>query len=98
MIPGTNHLAMWAVLTGIVSFGLWSERSAIGRRLTATIVVLLTAFVLSNVGFIPHSAPVYGTVMSSFVPLALALLLFRVDLREIRKSTGFRDGSRVATV
>lgn len=88
LIPAENDLAIWAALIGIVAFGLWSEKTAWGRRLSGTVVVLLTAFVLSNLGVIPDWAPVYGTVMSSFVPLALALLLLRVDLRSLRKESG----------
>lgn len=83
-----NDLAIWAALVGIVAFGFWSEKTAWGRRLTGAIVVMITAFALSNIGVIPDWAPVYGTVMSSFVPLALALLLLRVDLRTLRSEAG----------
>lgn len=88
LISPENDLAIWAALIGIAAFGFWSEKTGWGRRLTGTIVVLITAFALSNIGVIPDWAPVYGTVMSSFVPLALALLLLRVDLRTLRSEAG----------
>jgi uncharacterized membrane protein len=88
LIPADNNMAIWAILVGIVAFGFWSEKTRLGRRLSGTIVVLISAFLLSNLGIIPDSAPVYDTVMSTFVPLALALLLLRVDLRALRKEAG----------
>ena len=88
MIEAGNVFALWAVLIGIVAFGIWSERTRIGRRLTGTIVVLLSALFLSNIGVIPTSAPVYGTVMGNFIPLGLALLLLRVDLKTLRAEAG----------
>ena len=88
MIEAGNTFALWAVLIGIVAFGIWSERTGWGRRLTGTIVVLLTALILSNTGVIPTAAPVYGTVMGNFVPLGLALLLLRVDLKTLKAEAG----------
>ena len=88
MIDAGNTFALWAVLIGIVAFGIWSERTKLGRRLTGTIVVLLTALVLSNTGVIPTEAPVYSTVMGNFIPLGLALLLLRVDLTTLKSEAG----------
>jgi len=88
MIDAGNTFALWAVLIGIVAFGIWSERTKLGRRLTGTIVILLTALVLSNIGVIPTSAPVYSTVMGNFIPLGLALLLLRVDLTTLKSEAG----------
>jgi len=88
MIDVGNTFALWAALIGIVAFGIWSERTKLGRRLTATIVILLTALVLSNFGVIPTEAPVYSTVMGNFIPLGLALLLLRVDLTTLKSEAG----------
>lgn len=88
MIDAGNTFALWAVLIAVVGFGIWSERTKIGRRLTGTIVVLLTALLLSNTGIIPTNAPVYGTIMGNFVPLGLALLLLRVDLKTLKSEAG----------
>lgn len=88
MIDAGNTLALWAALFGIVAFGVWAEGTVWGRRLTGTIVVLLAALFLSNTGILPSTSPVYSTVMSNFVPLALALMLLRVDLKSLRKETG----------
>ena len=87
LIPADSDLAIWAALAGVVAFGLWSEKTGWGRRLTGVIVVLMTAFALSNLGVLPHEAAVYSTVMSKFTPLFLALLLFRVDLKSLRKES-----------
>ncbi len=88
MISAADQIALWAALFGIVAFGVWAEGTAWGRRLTGTIVVLLAALLLSNVGLIPNSSAVYDTVMATFIPLALALLLLRVDLKSLRAEAG----------
>lgn len=88
MIDPDNTLALWAALFGIVAFGVWAEGTVWGRRLTGTIVILLAALFLANTGILPNSSPVYSTVMSNFVPLALALMLLRVDLKSLKEETG----------
>ncbi len=88
MISGDDQIALWAALFGIVAFGVWAEGTVWGRRLTGTIVILLAALVLSNTGVLPNSSPVYSTVMVHFVPLALALMLLRVDLKTLVKEAG----------
>lgn len=88
MISGEDTSALWAALFGIVAFGVWAEGTVWGRRLTGTIVILLAALVLSNTGILPSSSPVYSTVMANFVPLALALMLLRVDLKSLKQEAG----------
>ncbi len=88
MLDAESTLSIWAILLAIVAFGIWSERTVLGRKLTATVVILLTALFLSNINIIPSDAPVYGIVMGNFIPLGLALLLFSVDLRSLRREAG----------
>lgn len=88
LIQATNAAGLWLVLIGIVAAAFWVERTGLGRRLSGVIFAMLAGFALSNLGMIPDSAPTYGFVMSNFVPLALALLLLRVDLRRLRAEAG----------
>jgi len=88
LIGSGNTWALLAVLLGAGAFGLWAERTAWGARLSGAVVAIGTTFVLSNLGVIPASAPVYDTVWSYLVPLAIPLLLFRADLRRIVREAG----------
>ncbi len=88
LIPAANTWGLLAVLLGAGAFGLWAEKTAWGARLSGAVVSIGTTFILSNLGVIPASAPVYDMVWSYLVPLAIPLLLFRADLRRILREAG----------
>ncbi len=85
--PGDTW-GLLAVLLAAGAFGLWAERTRWGARLSGAVVAIGTTFVLSNLGVIPASAPVYDMVWSYLVPLAIPLLLFKADLRRILREAG----------
>jgi uncharacterized membrane protein len=88
LISPEQHWALWAVLFSAAAFGLWAERTALGSRLSGAVVAIATTFALSNLRVIPADAPVYGTVWTYLVPLAIPLLLFKADLRRILREAG----------
>ncbi len=87
-ISPDQHWAIWAILFGAAAFGLGSERTAWGARLSGAVLTLLVTFGLSNLGVIPAAAPAYEVVWSFLVPLAIPLLLIRADLRRIVREAG----------
>jgi uncharacterized membrane protein len=88
LIPAENHWALWAVLFGAAAFGVWAEKTKWGAKLSAVVITILAAFILSNLSIIPTSAPSYDIVWSYLVPIAIPLLLFKADLRKIIKEAG----------
>ena len=50
--------------------------------------VLVVGMLLSNIGAVPLKSPVYDFVGANLVPLAIPLLLFKADLREIFTKSG----------
>jgi len=88
LISSADHWPLWAILLATAAFGLWSEGTRIGARLSGAVVAMGTTFALSNVGIIPVGAPAYDTVWSFFVPLAIPLLLFQADVRRILRESG----------
>lgn len=82
----TFHLA--AVLIGLAAFGFWVETTRIGRKLSGVLIILSLGVVLSNIRLIPHSAEMYGTISSLLVPLAIPMLLFRADLKQVVAEIG----------
>jgi len=91
MLPIVHADDTWALLAILLSagaFGLWAERTRWGARLSGAVVAIGTTFVLSNLGVIPASAPVYDMVWSYLVPLAIPLLLFKADLGRILREAG----------
>ncbi len=88
LIAEDQHWALWAVLFITAAFGLWAEKTKWGSKLSAVVITILAAFVLSNLSIIPSSAPSYDVVWSYLVPLAIPLLLFKANLKKIFKEAG----------
>lgn len=87
LIAPDDFLIVLSVILTLVSVGLWMEtRRAIGPF--GVLFVILFPSVLSAIGFLPRSSPVYGWVVEYFVPLSLPMLLFQADLRRIWKESG----------
>ena len=88
LIDADNHLGLIALLFSIVGLCCWAERFAWGRRISAPVLVILAALVLSNLGLIPRNAPSYSFVSEYFIMASIPLLLFKADLRLIIAETG----------
>ena len=80
--------ALWAALFAIVLFGIAMEQTAIGKKLTGAVMIILTGMIVANLGIIPTAAPAYDTVWSMGIPMAVSLLLFHADLRRIIRESG----------
>lgn len=87
MSPG-DHWGTWTALFATGAFGLWSEKTKIGRMVSAALVSTLVGLAASNLGIIPYEAPAYSIFLQYLLPLTVPLLLFRADLRQIMQSTG----------
>ena len=85
--PDADFLLM-AVLLSLVSLAIWVEKSSWGRKLSAALVILLGGAVLSNLGIIPKSAPLYTTMNNFFVPVAIPMFLLRADVRKSIRESG----------
>jgi uncharacterized membrane protein len=88
LINANDHWELWGILFIIATFSLWAEKTKIGSKLSAVVVAIIIAFVLSNLSVIPTEAPAYDMVWSYLVPLAIPLLLFKANLRKIIKEAG----------
>lgn len=88
VIDADQTFALGAVIMVIVAFGLWAETRSWGQKLGGPLLLLAIAMAASNFGLIPYSAPVYGTVASFLVPMAIPLLLMRADFKTIFAESG----------
>jgi uncharacterized membrane protein len=90
MIGAENIFGLMAALLGICALAAGLERTAWGRRISGAGIILLTALLAAQFGVIPRSAPLYGTIWTYLVPLAIALFLLKADLIKV-----FTEGGRV---
>lgn len=88
LIEADQTFALSAVIMTIVAFGMWAERTRWGQRLGGPLLLLAVAMGLSNIGVVPHAAPLYGTVAGYLVPAAIPLLLLRADFKTIFSESG----------
>lgn len=88
LISAENDFAIWAVLLGIAAFGFWCERYPFGKKYSGVMLLITLAIVLSNLRVIPSQAPAYDAVWQYLVPVAIPLLLFQADMRQIFSEAG----------
>lgn len=89
IVSPDQHWLIWAVLLAAAAFGIWSERTRWGARLSGCLVTMGVTFVLSNLRVLPAAgAQAYDVTWGYLVPLAIPLLLFRADLRRIVREAG----------
>ncbi|XP_021651554.2 uncharacterized protein LOC110643480 isoform X2 [Hevea brasiliensis] len=88
IISPDDQWGTWTALFATGVFGIWSERTKIGSMVSAPLVSTLVGLAASNLGIIPYKTAAYSVVLEFLVPLAVPLLLFRADLRQVIRSTG----------
>ena len=88
LISPNETLQIAGILTGLAAFGFWVETTAIGRKASGVLIILCLGVLLSNIQIIPHSADAYGVIGSMLVPLAIPMLLFRADLKQVFAEVG----------
>jgi len=88
LIDPDQTFALSAAIMVIVAFGFWAESQRWGQQLGGPLILLAVSMTASNLGVIPYSAPLYGTIAGVLVPMAIPLLLLRADLRTIIAESG----------
>lgn len=89
LISPDDAATLWAVITLGTATAIWLEQSyRWAARLSGPVLALLIALVLSNTRVVPAASPAYDFVTDWLVPLAIPLLLFRANLREMIRTGG----------
>lgn len=80
----SNPVAIGALLAAVVWLSVrLEERFSLVRSLSAALVAILLAMVLSNVGVIPGNSPAYDFLFGPGVMAGIALIMLSVDLRSV---------------
>jgi len=89
LISATDSAGLWAVMASGTALAIGLEHTyGWARRLSSPVIALLLAMLLANTRIVPTESPAYDFVGDWLVPLAIPLLLFRANLRQILRSGG----------
>lgn len=84
MIQEPFPLFVTMTAAGALSY-LFSTCFRWAERLGTTMLMIAFGLVLGNTGVVTQRSDIYDPLMGHLIPLSIALLLFRLDLRELRQ-------------
>jgi uncharacterized membrane protein len=81
----TDPLGIATVIAVVTAIGLWLDRTfAWAARVSSALLVLALGAVLSNLGLVPATSPVYDGVFGPVTSLAICWLLFGVHFSDLK--------------
>lgn len=94
LIHAEDFWSLWAVVTGWAAISIYLEQKyRWAARVSGAIIALAGALILANLNVIPTESPVYDTIWGYVAPLAVAIILFKADLRQIWRESGRTFGA-----
>ncbi len=94
MLSPDNSILIFTVLLAASLFGIYGERKGWFKRISGVLVTIIVMAIFATTGLIPSASdpgvdvPVYNFVFKYFVPLAIPLLLFKVQMGRIIRESG----------
>lgn len=87
LLQPDDTATLWAIIACGAALSIWLEQTyKWAARLSAAVIALLIAMILSNTRIMPLESPAYDVVEKWLVPLAVPMLLARANVREILRS------------
>ncbi len=84
MIKNPNHLL--AIFLGVIVLSVWLDaKYAWARKISPVLMIISLAGFVSNIGLITDSSPFYEELAGFTVPFAVCLILFTVNLKDLRR-------------
>ena len=94
LISPNDHWVLWAVLVSTAALSiLLEQRNKIAAKVTGPVLALILGMLMSNLGILPTQAQTYDIIWDYLVPLTVALLLMKMNIRKIFKETGRMFGA-----
>ncbi len=89
LVAPNDHWVLWTALIATASLSiLLEQKNKIAAKLTGPVLALIFGMALSNFRILPTEAITYDIVWAYVVPLAIPLLLMKMNIRKIIKETG----------
>lgn len=85
-LPITTPLGILLVASLGIALSYWMEaRLRWARRVGSVIILITLGLILSNLNIVPFDSPVYDETMRTGIPISIALLLLRLDIKDLRQ-------------
>ncbi len=85
-LPIINPLGILLITSLGIALSYWMEsRFQWARRVGNVIILITIGIILSNIGVVPFESPVYDETMRTGIPISIALLLLRLDIKDLRQ-------------
>ncbi|MFP3089335.1 DUF819 family protein [Treponema sp. TIM-1] len=89
LVQANDTWVLWAILFLFATISIFLEqRHKWAERLSGPVIGLILAILAVNFRIIPTASGVYDAVWDYFIPLSVAMLLFRANIKSIIKDTG----------
>lgn len=89
LVSADDTWVLWTILIVFASASIYLEQNyKWAERLSGPVIGLILAVIAVNLNIIPTDTPVYDIVWSYCIPLSVAMLLFRANVKTIIQSTG----------
>lgn len=89
LIQADDTWVLWTILIVFAAASIYLEQNfKWAEKISGPVIGLILAVVATNIKLIPSASPVYDTVNNYCIPLSVAMLLFRADIKRIIKDTG----------
>jgi len=89
IISSNDTWVLWTVIIVFAAISIYLEQNyKWAAKISGPVIGLMLAIAASSLRIIPSEAPVYDSVWSYCLPVAMAMLLFRANLKQIVKDTG----------
>lgn len=89
LIKADDTWVLWTILIVFAAISIYCEQNfKWAEKLSGPVIGLILAVAATNLKVIPAVSPVYDTVWNYCIPISVAMLLFRADIKKIVKDTG----------
>jgi uncharacterized membrane protein len=89
LVAADDTWVLWTIIIVFASASIYIEQNyKWGERLSGPVVGLILAVIAVNLGVIPPNTEVYDAIWTYCIPLSVAMLLFRANIKSIVRDTG----------
>lgn len=89
LIAAEDSWMLWAILIVFAAASIYLEQNfKWAEKISGPVIGLILAVIATNTKLIPASAPTYDAIWEYCIPVSVAMLLFRADLKKIVRETG----------